>query len=467
MKRGAAVALLALTFACGGRSALDGLDVSDVSGAAGISPRGGAAAGGTTSAGGAPGSAGRGGVSAGGVGGVGTSGAPIGGSGGTGGVLGCRSVPHYGINLQSLVDEPPEIVGFAARPGGRVWVGANFTNRTSGYATLVEYPGDGTYAQISLRQPSRGGTVALERLRAFAIGPKLETYLVLSSDANWGFGSDGTEQGYLMRWTQAGALEWTSQIDGPEARAVGVDASGNAYAFGRFQEHGYFLKLVSSSGDVRWAISDSSNVAETTGTFAVHSSGAITRARVIQLNGRLSWLVERINTEDQSVWTTLVGCPISADDAVHLEVDEADNVYVVGDAACRLTDSAGFAQGSSDWPNLPIMGEHPGAFMIHKLDASGVPQWTRQVSLGYIAGASSTAIDREGLAVLSYTKDPSVAPVVSAVTKLDPNGGLLWRQEVCADASFVATDGACATYVTGNYCGSVAGIAVQRISDAQ
>jgi hypothetical protein len=172
-------------------------------------------------------------------------------------------------------------------------------------------------------------------------------------------------------------LSWVDQTYSPDVRSVGLDADNDVFPFGRFRETGYFVARYTSTGKQVWSDALAGTDERSTGVIAVHSSGALTRARVVDVNGRLSWQIDGMNESANTEWTAFSGCPSDRNETVHVQVDEADNVYVIGSAACRLPSE--LATGAVDWSRLPVAGLRPGALLIQKLDSKGTPQWAKQV----------------------------------------------------------------------------------------
>lgn len=187
----------------------------------------------------------------------------------------------------------------------------------------------------------------------------------------------GSWDGYVLKLNSSGIGQWAKAIGSTGydyARGVSVDASGNVYVVGEYNQ---------------------------TANQTVNLAGLTVTAR-----GSSDGYVLKLNSSGVGQWAKVIGNN-NIDYAYGVDVDSSGNVYVVGNynrPAGQSIDLAGLT--------VTALGNHDG--YVLKLDSSGVGQWAKVIgstSYDYARAVSVDASNR--IYVVGY----SIAPV-SAVLSL-------------------------------------------------
>ncbi len=246
--------------------------------------------------------------------------------------------------------------------------------------------------------------------------------------------SDGGSDGYVAKYTPAGALVWAKALGGDGAAGIALDGQGNVYTVGTLFGQGDF---------------DPS-------------------AGVYTLIGNGAWdaYVSKLDSSGNFVWAKALGG--SAEDfGTGIAVDFAGNVVATG----FFRGTADFDPGAAAY-NLTSAGGDD-AFMA-KLDSAGNFLWAKSWGGATHDRAYGVTLDAQGNAVttgyFTGTADLDPGPGVQNrtaaftdgyVSKLDPDGNLLWASPlgqtgntVSVVGTAVAVDGSGNVYTTGGFQGT-------------
>jgi Ca2+-binding RTX toxin-like protein len=225
--------------------------------------------------------------------------------------------------------------------------------------------------------------------------------------------SAGPHDGYVAKFSSAGALLWVRQLGGAEGLYVSglaVDAAGDVYATGLFLGTAQF------------------------GATSLTSAGST------------DVFVARLTSGGTVRWARQLGGAL-VDEGMHVRVDPAGNVYVNG-----LLSGA-----TRSWTGNPF---------VAKLDSSGAVLWNREFAGGSNdAWSSDLAVDNTGAVYSCGAFAGTVAfdgfTFTSAgdrdafVLKLDSAGTVQWARQMGGSgwdvARGVAVDASLNLYVTGEF----------------
>ncbi len=246
--------------------------------------------------------------------------------------------------------------------------------------------------------------------------------------------SDGGSDGYVAKYTPAGALVWAKALGGDGAAGIALDGQGNVYTVGTLFGQGDF---------------DPS-------------------AGVYTLIGNGAWdaYVSKLDSSGNFVWAKALG-GTAEDFGTGIAVDFAGTVVVTG----YFRGTGDFDPGAGAY-NLTSAGGDD-AFAA-KLDAAGNFRWAKRWGGATHDRAYGVTLDAQGNAVttgyFTGTADLDPGPGVQNrtaaytdgyVSKLDPDGNLLWASPlgqtgntVSVVGTAVAVDGAGNVYTTGEFNGT-------------
>lgn len=228
----------------------------------------------------------------------------------------------------------------------------------------------------------------------------------------------GDYDAVLTRFDASGAEVWkrrfgTSGAD--SARAVAVDASGNAVVV----------------GTVRAALPGQS-----------HGGAGDAFARKVDASGKEIWTKQFAAATDEQ--------------ALGVAIDAAGNAFVVG-------------WGATEHPGAPNSDYHT---VVRKLDPAGTMLWSKTMDL---AMGSAIAVDGSGNVVIGGSVVGALPGATSAglsdafVAKLDPSGNPIWTKQLGTSGgdygTGVAVDAAGNVFLGGRVDGALAGQTRQGYSD--
>lgn len=174
--------------------------------------------------------------------------------------------------------------------------------------------------------------------------------------------------------------------------------------------------------------------------------------------GDLDIFVRRYQAEGYELWTRQFGSA-ALDNGLAVAAD-ASGVYIAGQTLGTLPGQERGASGSSQ-------GLQGDAF-VHKFDATGVTQWTRQFGTLRSDAAQGLAVHEGFVYVAGWTsgalgREPSAGSVDAFVQELDVNGSVSWTRQFGSSESDWALG--LAVHQTGLYIvGQTAGLLPNQVS---
>ena len=298
---------------------------------------------------------------------------------------------------------------------------------------------------------------------------------------------------------QPPTLQWAKKFGGTgndESNSVAVDASGNVYTAGRFNDNvdfdpgpgayfmtantGYdiFVSKLDAAGNFIWAKQfgasptgncnsitvDAVGNVYITGIFTTVAnfiSGPCIGTYTLAGNGQHDFFVTKLNSSGCCIWTKSFGS-LGDDFAYSIAVDGSGNVYTTG----TFQGPVDFDPGPGTY-SLVCSFAVSSAF-VSKLDASGNFVWAKNLGgLGCTDFAYSIAVDGSsnvfttGYFAGTVDLDPgpgvyTVSSVGSAdifVSKLDVSGNFVWAKSMGGtnidEAYSITVDGGGNVYTTG------------------
>lgn len=292
----------------------------------------------------------------------------------------------------------------------------------------------------------------------------------------------------------AQSFQWAKQMGGTgddSGNAIVLDASGNIYTVGNFQDtadfdpgsdslnltplgaQDVFVSKLNATGNLLWAKNigganidygngitvDASGNVYTIGCF-LETGDFDPGADTVNLTsvGSYDIFVSKLNASGNFVWAKRMG-GTGADVGTSIAIDASGNVYVTG----TFQDTANFGAGSTY--SLSSAGGED--IFVAKLDAAGNVTWLKQ--MGGILGeyVSSIALDASGdVYTTGYFGDTvdfdpdngnfnltSVGVIDIFISKLNSTGNFVWAKQMGGPgidyANSIAIDGSGNVYTTG------------------
>ncbi|HQX28964.1 MAG: SBBP repeat-containing protein [Flavobacteriales bacterium] len=305
----------------------------------------------------------------------------------------------------------------------------------------------------------------------------------------------------LTIYSQAQTFEWGKQIGGSNydyATAIAVDGSDNVYSTGQFQStadfdpgpgvydlttttaYQVFVSKLDAQGDFVWAVelggpqsdypndiaTDPSENVVVCGTFNVTADmdpGPSTYN--LTSVGSSDVFVCKLDPDGNFIWAVSVGS-ISYDYPASLDVDVYGNIYLTG----VFRDTVDFDPGPG--VQQRIANGYDGFLLQLLPDGSFADVWifggSGDVSPNcvevddagnkYVTGSYNGVVDLDpGPAVLNGTQNVEIGALF--ISKLDPNGDLLWANagddQIQAYGHSIAVDDFGNVYVAGQFYGTV------------
>ena len=237
-------------------------------------------------------------------------------------------------------------------------------------------------------------------------------------------------------------LDWTQQLGSSSFAdahwGLASDHHGGVMVLGQTTTEPPFVRRYDATGSVLWSVTDTDHP----GTIASDGEGNNFVAGVTT-----GVVLTKRDLDGGLVWTRPFG-PATAERVIYQGVDDSAHVSVVWNKVplprnpepvpfqVTRTDSAGADAGTVPGPAVYLVTmdaggnlffvEGAGVYTLTKQDPTGVTLWTRSVT-GFVASCATT--DRNGnvlLAGLAGARD-------AQLTKLDPDGNLVWSQVFAAD----------------------------------
>ncbi|MFA6545891.1 MAG: immunoglobulin domain-containing protein, partial [Limisphaerales bacterium] len=242
--------------------------------------------------------------------------------------------------------------------------------------------------------------------------------------------SSGPQDGFLMKYSNAGQLLWVRSLGGPgydDVKAVAVDTSGNACLVGQFQG-------IATFGSTRL-----------TNTSASSYSDAF---------------VAKFDTDGTNIWARALGVAAIDDLGNAVALDGSGNVFVAGQSTLATFNSVALT--------------NYGRAFVAKFDSTGTPLWARKAGGGGSGGqfdqATGVAADAAGNVYLAGVFAGASASFSgsailtnrggfdSFLACFDPNGGLQWVQQIGGTQddriNGIAADPSGNAYVVGEFMGT-------------
>ena len=327
--------------------------------------------------------------------------------------------------------------------------------------------------------------------------------------------SAGFNDIYISKLDSSGNFVWAKRMGyglNDEGNSIAVDASGNVYTAGHFQDSidfdpgagvcnlishsgskDIFISKLDASGNFLWAKSmggtssddanfiavDQSGFVYTTGYFhdtVDFDPGAGTYNLATDSSVFSDIFISKLDSSGNFVWakklggTSISGSSSNAGNSIAF--DPAGNVYTTG-----------FFQGTVDFdPGSGVFnlgGYGYGAQFISKLDSSGNFVWAKNTETSGVSPdevvANSIAVDTSGnVYTTGFFKaavdfDPGLGTFILStssvvdpdifISKLDPSGNFLWTKDIGGnfdDSAFaIVLDVSGYLYITGSFRGTV------------
>jgi uncharacterized delta-60 repeat protein len=291
-------------------------------------------------------------------------------------------------------------------------------NREGGsdYLTL-KYAPDGTLLWAATYNGYEGA-YHHDQATAIAVDEQGNIYV---TGASYGGGENGNDFATL-KYDPNGNLMWVARYDEglglyEEARAIAVDASGNAFVLGRQSWSGggaCLLIKYDPAGNPMWVARFTGLGGAIPAALRLDGAGnpviaAITLDLQDPQNSRMTMATAKYNTRGQLEWKAYYNSsPNSGDRARAMTVDEQGNVYVAG-----------------------MVSEPPATrdFVLVKYDSQGNLLWADRYNSPQNRSDSPAAIalDASGAVVVSgRSVGGTDDPVLSTTIKYTPDGVRLW-----------------------------------------
>jgi hypothetical protein len=265
----------------------------------------------------------------------------------------------------------------------------------------------------------------------------------------------GVSDTYLVKFSDSGALLWSSQIGSSSyeiSNAVTTDTVGNAYiggtTYGKFAgnnagQRDAIMAKYASGGNVLWTRQFGSTFNDDIRSMQVAPDGSFfvaghTEGSLFATNaGGVDMFVAKFDSAGNQIWGRQLGST-AYDRGYSVAVDSLGNAYI-----------AGATEGTITGPN----GSAAGGFLM-KYNAAGDLQWVQQLVDSPNSTAASVAVDLAGnpfVAGSIYASGGSDAQAF--LSKCDSAGTFLWTQQFGSsgdDTGYsVAWDPLGSTYVAG------------------
>jgi hypothetical protein len=326
----------------------------------------------------------------------------------------------------------------------------------------------------------------------------------------------GNQDAFIAKYDAAGNQAWIRQFGSTafdNSSGISADALGNVYATGSTQ--GTFARPVIGNSDpyiVKYNAAGSQQWVRQFGTtgldtfYAVSVDGlgnAYVGGWTGSLGGSRDAIIVKYDSTGNQIWLKQAGSP-EDDLALGISAREQTNVYLVGFVAPEFNsgiDSQDYfltkydSSGSVVWNrqlgtslsdqaysvvpdglgNIYVSGATSGLLgatqygasdaFVSKFNTAGDLLWTRQLGTSQRDSAQKVVVDHLGnIFVVGDIVSPpagTVSEIDPIVTKLDPNGNVIWNYQITGiqleAISDAAIDNAGAVYLAGYTESSVTG----------
>jgi uncharacterized delta-60 repeat protein len=325
-------------------------------------------------------------------------------------------------NLNGTANGHDDALSVAVDNDGNV-VAAGFTQNTGTFFdfTVAKFDRNGT---LLWRQNLNGTANGLDQARSVAVDHH-GNVVAAGFTQNTGTSFDFT----VAKFDREGTLLWQQNLNGTandfdEAFSVAVDHHGNVVAAGRTNNTGtsfdFTVAKFDPDGTLLWQqnLNGTANSFDLAFSVAVDHHGNVVAAGVTENTGTvLDFTVAKFDRNGTLLWQqNLNGTANRSDFAGSVAVDHHGNVVAAG-----VTENTGT---SFD-------------FTVAKFDPDGTLLWQQNLNgtANGSDGAGSVAVDHHGNVVAAGSTQNTGTSFDFTVAKFDPNGTLLWQQNLNGTAN--------------------------------
>jgi Beta-propeller repeat len=265
--------------------------------------------------------------------------------------------------------------------------------------------------------------------------------------------SNGNNDILVGKFAPDGEVLWVTSAGGPgldSGRSIAVDAGGNALVTGSFDKQAVFgnatlssngdddafVAKLSPGGQVLWAVSlggpgydlghgiavDASGDVYVTGLFNDQAAFGNT---VLASGGSHDVFLAKLSPDGQVLWATRVGGP-GRDIGYAIVLDAARNIYITGSVDPQATFGATTLSSNGHW-DIFVAKFSPAGQVLWATSAGGPSDNDGGTDIAVDDGGNVVVIGRfEDQAVLGAATLTSSGKEDTLVVKLSSDGNLLW-----------------------------------------
>ncbi len=291
------------------------------------------------------------------------------------------------------------------------------------------------------------GGPGMENGRAIALDSNANVYITGSTSGQLDGRPAEERDAFIAKYGVDGHEQWTRTIgtaldddglviavDGAEAIYVAGSTDGALDGFVNTGQKDIFLMRLNSDGETQWTLQYGSIYNDVPSGLLVDSEANVYLygANRGPLDGNepiglTDAFLTKLGADGSKQWTRVFGTAELDNNGAHAGVgaaaiDTSDNIFLVGTTEGLLGDEA---FGSAD-------------VFVAKLDTDGLLLWARQLGSASYDSGYDVSVDPSGnVLVLGHSPRPEVDPPQDSldfsVSKLDTEGGELWRRHYGTD----------------------------------